>query len=160
MPLSFLRALKSSEGREIALVPAVRDRPPPSRAPPASTGVPSAAALVVLAVLLGHRLLLHSAHRVHVVRVGLVLLLGLLSLRLRLLLLLLVRLRRDGHDVRLLVLRVLRLGVLCLLGELRLLHAVPHGHSLHVGVLLEVAARTGTKKKARAVGGDKTYSGE
>lgn len=111
--------------------------------------MPPAAALVVLAVLLGHRLLLHGAHRVHVVLVGLVLLLGLLRLRLHLLLL--VRLLRDGHDVRLLVLWVLLL-VLRLLGKLRLLHTVTRGHALHVGVLLEVAAQAKIKT-AIGVGG-------
>lgn len=136
---------RSAEGREIALIAAVRGGPPPSRATPASARVPGATALVVLvvpvllAVLLGHRLLLHGAHRVHVVLVGLVVVLLLLSLlRLRLLLLL-VRLLRNGHDVRLLLL------VRCLLGKLRLLHAVPHGHALHGGILLVVTAQAESK---------------
>lgn len=129
---------RSAQGREVALIAAVGASPPPARAAPAATGVPpAAAALVVLAVLVGHRLLLHGAHRVHVVLVGLVLLLGLLRLRLRLLL---VRLLLDGHDVRLL--RVLRLLLMLrLLGELRLLNAVAHGHALHCWVLLEVTAQ-------------------
>jgi len=131
----------SSQGREIALVAAVRHRASAGAAP-ASTRVPRASAAlmvlvasVLLPVLLGHGLLLHGADWVHVVLVRLVLLLLLLRVRLVLLLLLLL----DGHDVRLLLLLLLLL-LLCrsLLGKLRLRDAVPHGHALHVRVLLVV----------------------
>lgn len=129
----------SAQGREVALIAAARNRPPAtSRGAPTSTSVPPATALVMLGVtmLLGHRLLLHRTHRVHVVLVW-VMLLRLLRLRLLL----------NGHHIRLLLVLLLRL--LVLLGKLRWLNAVPNCHALRTRVLRVVAVRAESNNRQR-----------